>query len=121
MPAAAATTAHLIDSLCEASGDHTMGAQQLLLLLALYTYGQQAQSALGAHTRVSPPANSRNIAKLGKGEWVMKGGKKVFVPGPGWVESFDDHEDTRNKWVRLTPLGHATIRTAVEAAETQPH
>lgn len=108
--ASALTTANFISSLCELTEDYTMPVQQVLLLLALYNHGELAQQELVKYTGVARSSNSRNIAKLGIGDspWAAN--------GPGWVESYEDPMDRRNKMVRLTPKGVALLKTAVERA-----
>lgn len=105
--------ASLLSALAKLSGDSTMGIQQVLLLLALYTYGQLSQQQLETYTGVTRSSNSRNIAKLGPGEkpWLSK--------GPGWVESYEDPMNRRTKMVRLTPTGTTLIRAALEQVQTK--
>jgi len=86
-----------------------MPVQQILLLLALHTYGEMTQQSLGTYTGVQRSSNSRNIAKLGIGENLGR-------PGLGLVESYEDPVDRRTKMVRLTPKGSALMRSAVEKA-----
>lgn len=106
-PNTAAATAQFLEVLCHSTGDTTMPVQQILLLLALHTYGEMSQHTLGTHTGVQRSSNSRNIAKLGTGESPSK-------PGLGLVESYEDLADRRNKMVRLTPKGSALLRSVVE-------
>lgn len=106
-PLSAAGVSKMLETLTGLTGDTTMPIQQITLLLALYTYGQITQQELGKHTGVNRSSNSRNIAKLGIGEDPVK------RPGPGLVESYEDPQDRRTKMVRLTPKGHAIVRSAL--------
>lgn len=92
-----------IEELGKATGDFTMPSQQQLLLLALYTHGELQQQGLERFTGVKRSSNSRNITRLGIGETPWSNN------GPGWVESFEDLRDRRNKMVRLTPKGRKMI------------
>jgi DNA-binding MarR family transcriptional regulator len=104
----ASVTAQFLEALTKESNEPTLGVQQVLLLLSLYNYGQLGQHDLERHTGVKRSSNSRNIAKMGAGE------KPWSKTGPGWVESYEDPMDRRNKMVRLTPQGSALIRSAIE-------
>lgn len=106
--AAASAVAHFLEEISVAVSDPTVGAQQVRLLLALYTYGSISQAALDRHTGIKGSGNSRNIAKLGIGESLSS------KPGLGLVESFEDLTDRRGKTVRLTPRGLAVVKTALE-------
>lgn len=101
-----AAVSKFMEKLCALTQDNTMPIQQVRLLLALYTYGQIGQLGLSEHTGVAPQSNTRNIAKLGPGEKMKD--------GLGLVESYEDPIDRRHKMVRLTPKGHALIRSALE-------
>lgn len=107
-PNVVAIAQQFLEALARLSGDATMGVQQVLLLLALFTYGQLSQQQLEHHTGVKRSSNSRNVAKLGPGE------KPWLRQGPGWVESYEDPLDRRTKMVRLTPKGQALIRAVIE-------
>ena len=101
--------ARFLDVLEEATGSTSMGAQQIQLLLALYTHGEMSQSRLMQVTRSTKTTHSRNIAKLGIGE------DPLVRDGPGWVESYEDLRDRRNKMVRLTPKGKALLTDVAKA------
>jgi DNA-binding MarR family transcriptional regulator len=92
-----------IKTLSELTEDPTMPCQQQMLLLSLYGASEVSQSELENLTGVKRSSNSRNIAKLGKGEdaWANN--------GPGWVESYEDLHNRRVKMVRLTPRGRAML------------
>ena len=106
-PTDGTTTAYqiseFIGGLSHAIEDLTIPSQQLLLLLALYNQSSLSQSRLETYTGVSGASNSRNIAKLGQGEF----GKK----GHGLVESYEDPQDRRTKMVRLTPKGASLLKS----------
>lgn len=115
----ASTVAAFIAALVEATGDRTMGAQQMQLLLALYENRELSQTALGKYTGVEKSANARNIDRLGPGSYTQQAGseRKVYKPGPGLVESFQDPSNRRVNLVRLTPSGRALIeRVAISAS-----
>ena len=90
--------------------DPYMTMPQLNLLLQLYVHGEISQQELPKYTLVAKSANSRNIAKLGDGE------RPTIERGPGWVESFEDPMDRRNKIVRLTSAGRKLLEDATKQA-----
>jgi DNA-binding MarR family transcriptional regulator len=102
-----------IQALQKATGMKTFESQQQLLLLSLYVHGEMAQQNLDEFTGVEKSSISRNIARLGDGE------RPLIKRGPGWVESFEDPADRRNKMVRLTPRGKALLDQV--AREVAPH
>jgi DNA-binding MarR family transcriptional regulator len=86
----------------------SLGAQQIQLLLALYTHGEMSQSQLMQVTGASKTTHSRNLAKLSIGEDRTKS-------GPGWIETYQDPMDRRSNMVRLTPKGRALLTTVANA------
>ena len=98
-----------------------MGAQQMLLLLALYVHGTLNQIDLPRYTGVEKSANSRNVALLGEGQWVTNrtSGDKKHEPGMGLVEAYDEPTNRRYKMVRLTPKGRAVLEQV--AAQVAPY
>ena len=100
-----------IEALAKHTDIATLETQQQRLLISLYLYGELSQQDLEKRTGVKRTANSRNIARLGKGE------RPKVLAGPGWVDSYDDEEDRRNKRVYLTPRGRQMLeRCAMEVA-----
>ena len=98
-----------IEALARATERPNIEAQQQLLLLALYGAPSGiSQQDLPKYTGVQKSSNSRNIARLGDGE------RPLIERGPGWVESFEDPADRRNKLVRLTPRGRALLERVAE-------
>jgi DNA-binding MarR family transcriptional regulator len=110
--------AGFIGALVESVGDHTMGAQQQLLLLALYIHGNVNMMDLPKFTGVEKSANSRNVAVLGSGQWITDRatGAKRFEEGPGLVEAYEEPTNRRFKMVRLTPKGRAVLEAAASQA-----
>jgi DNA-binding MarR family transcriptional regulator len=108
--------AGFVGAMTQATGDSTMGAQQLLLLMALYIHGELNQIDLPRYTGVEKSANSRNLARLGEGSWVDKGQGKRHEPGLGLVEGYDEPTDRRIKKVRLTPKGRVVLEEAAKQA-----
>ena len=92
-----------IEALSTVTNDPTMSSQQQRLLLALYVHGATSQSKLEELTGVKSASNSRNIAKLGKGENAWEG------TGPDLVENIIDLHNRRTKVVQLTPKGRALV------------
>lgn len=105
-------TAQLVGAIAQEANDYTLGAQQLLLLMALYTHRDGiSQSELHKWTGVERTANSRNIAKLGPGQWNTdrKTGKKTHESGYGWVQVTPVPTNQRENVASLTPQGRAVI------------
>jgi DNA-binding MarR family transcriptional regulator len=102
-----------IQALQRATGKNTFESQQQLLLLSLYVHGEMAQNNLDRYTGVEKSSISRNISRLGEGE------RPLIKRGPGWVESYEDPVDRRNKMVRLTQRGKALLDSV--AQEVAPH
>jgi DNA-binding MarR family transcriptional regulator len=102
-----------IQALQKATELKTFESQQQLLLLSLYVHGEMSQANLDKFTGVEKSSISRNIARLGEGE------RPLVKRGPGWVESYEDPKDRRNKMVRLTPRGRALLEQV--ASEVSPH
>lgn len=96
-----------IVALNKQTGDSTMPSQQITLLLSLYVHGDMNQGDIEKVTGVKKSSNSRNIAKLGRGEnaWANE--------GPGWVENYEDLHNRRLKLVRLTPKGRALVDACI--------
>lgn len=92
-----------IKTLSDHLSDPTMPSQQQTLLLSLYVHGTVSQGNLEELTGVKASSNSRNIAKLGRGE------KAYAEDGPMLVENYEDLHNRRLKMVRLTPKGHALL------------
>jgi DNA-binding MarR family transcriptional regulator len=115
-----AASEKFIRALARTTGDDTMGAQQQLMLLALYTHGSINQLEMSNFTGVEKSANSRNIARLGAGSYVSRPGKegKVHVEGLGLLESVPDPMDRRFNLVRLTEKGRTVLDQV--AAEVAP-
>jgi DNA-binding MarR family transcriptional regulator len=109
-------TAGFIGAMTQATGESTMGAQQILLLLALYINGELNQIDLPKYTGVEKSANSRNLARLGEGAWIDKGQGKRHEPGLGLVEGYEEPTDRRIKKVRLTPKGRVVLEEAAKQA-----
>lgn len=107
-------TAGFIGAIAEAVDDHTLGAQQMLLLMALYIHGELNQNDLPKYTGVDRSANSRNIKRFGAGSGVLNRvtGAKTFEQGDGFVEAYRDPMNQRFQMVRLTPRGRAVIESA---------
>lgn len=99
-----------LDAFQEVSGDTTMGIQQVMVLLALYIQGELNQHDLAGYAKIDKTSVSRNIGRLGAGV------KPSEMPGPGWVESYEDLVDRRLKKVRLTGKGRAMIEAVVDRA-----
>jgi DNA-binding MarR family transcriptional regulator len=111
-----------LQNLVEATGDATMGAQQLRLLTSLYLAGGGLnQIDLPKYTGVERSANSRNIARLGEGQFVENRttGVKRHEPGLGLVEGYEEPTDRRFKMVRLTPKGRAIVEAAARGASSR--
>lgn len=107
---AATVAAEVLAAICELTGDYTISAPQVNLLLQLRLHGKIAQQDLQKYTHVEKSANSRNVAKLGAGE------KPAIKAGPGYVTSDTDLHNRRMKIVQLTPLGLALIEEAASRA-----
>jgi DNA-binding MarR family transcriptional regulator len=95
------------ESFAAATGDATMGLQQVRLLLSLYVHGTLNQNDLPRHTGVQKSSNGRNIDRLGPGSFRE--------PGLGYIESYEDPRDRRYKLVRLTPRGRAVLEETAAA------
>lgn len=110
----AAMVAGYIGTLAKDTDDYTMGAQQQLLLLALYIHGELNQMDLPRYTGVEKSANGRNIARLGPGQFVQapNSERKVHKGGLGLIESYQDPTNRRVNLVRLTPKGKALMEGA---------
>lgn len=109
--AAVAIASIFIETVCELSGDPTLGAHQINLLLQLYLRGSIYQVDMQKVTGLDRSANSRNLAKMGPGEAPAKG--KV---GHGYVETEADLRNRRMNVVRLTAKGRAVVEEAAERA-----
>lgn len=108
-----ATIGRFLEALEEGTDHASLGAQQIQLLIALYTYGEMSQQALMKHTGAQKTTHSRHIAKLSVGE------NPLTRNGPGWIESYEDVMDRRTKLVRLTPRGRAMLDRVTEATFRQ--
>lgn len=102
-----------LEGLAEATGDATLGLQQVRMLTALYVHGTLNQTDLPRFTGVEKSAVARNIARLGGGAWVAKPGtaSKVERAGLGLIEAYQEPTDRRFNMVRLTPRGRAVMET----------
>ncbi|MDT7515405.1 hypothetical protein [Rhodoferax mekongensis] len=98
-----ANTCLFIKALSDLTNDPTMPSQQQTLLLSLYVHGTTSQGKLEELTGVKASSNSRNIAKLGRGE------KAYAEDGPMLLENYEDLQNRRVKMVRLTPKGQALL------------
>ena len=110
-------TAGFVGGLASATKDYTLGAQQILLLLSLYVHnGELNQADLHKFTGVERSANSRNIARLGPGQWNVNRstGAKAFEQGLGLVEAYEEPTNRRFKMVRLTPQGRAMLENIAD-------
>jgi DNA-binding MarR family transcriptional regulator len=107
-----------LKALSEAVGDSTLGLQQVRLLTSLYIHGALNQGSLHDYTGVERSANSRNIARLGSGQWIENRatGAKRHEAGAGMVEAYEEPQDRRQKMVRLTPHGKAVMDAAALGA-----
>lgn len=92
-----------LDAFTRITENRTIEAQQIQLLLVLYTNGSVVQGNLEKLTGVGPSSISRNIAKLGAGV------RPATEKGPGWVQSYDDPNNRRTKIVELTPAGRKML------------
>lgn len=90
-----------VEGLGDTLNDHTMGAQQINLLLVLYVHGELNQHDLPRFTHVQKSANGRNIERLGLGSYRQT--------GLGLLESYEEPTNRRFKMVRLTPKGRAIL------------
>ena len=90
----------------------TFETQQQLILLYLYGRGEVVQNELIDATGVGKSSVSRNVERLGRGEWLRdpaKPGTKRHVPGLGLVTSDQDPQNRKTNLVKLTPLGKQTL------------
>lgn len=106
-----------LGGLTEATGDTTMGIQQVRLLTALYVHGTLNQVDLPKFTGVERSAVGRNIGRLSEGLWIVKTGskQKVLQPGLGLVEAYQEPTDRRFNMVRLTPKGRALLEAVAKS------
>lgn len=100
-----------LEGLAQATGDATLGIQQVRMLTALYVHGTLNQVDLPKFTGVEKSAVARNISRLGGGAWAAKPGSpsKVEKPGLGLIEAYQEPTDRRFNMVRLTPKGRAML------------
>lgn len=107
-----------LEGLAEATGDATLGLQQVRMLTALHVHGTLNQTDLPKFTGVERAAVSRNIARLGPGAWVAKPGSeaKTEKPGLGLIEAYQEPTDRRFNMVRLTPKGRAVLEALTKDA-----
>ena len=119
---AIAVAESFIRGLQAATNISTLETQQQLILLHLYGRGEVVQTELILATGVGKSSVSRNVDRLGRGEWLRDPdcpGKKKHVPGLGLVTSEPNPQNRKSNLVTLTPLGQQMLDNIATAVSRQ--